>query len=154
MYTHSETEETRRFWPVLVSLNFWQISSTYSCPLVCPLFFFRKKDIQLDILWDERKFWAISKNGNMYLSVFAHFTETSKSLYQCCAKQVDFEANIGFEIEISQKYRYRMGIGYEIARKWTSILILFRNFELIDIGFDIGFELLHVGILHQLKANL
>ena len=73
---------------------------------------------------------------------------------QCCAKLVGFEANIGFEIEISQKYRYRIDIGYEIARIWTSILILFRNFELIDIGFDIGFELLHVGILHQLRANL
>ena len=67
---------------------------------------------------------------------------------QCCAKLVGFEANIGFEIEISQKYRYRIGIGYEIARIWTSILILFRNFELIDIGFDIGFELLHVGFQH------
>ena len=61
---------------------------------------------------------------------------------QCCAKLVGFEANIGFEIEISQKYRYRIGIGYETARIWTSILILFPNFELIDIGFDIGFELL------------
>ena len=75
-------------------------------------------------------------------------------VYQCCAKLVGFEANIGFEIEISQKCRYRIGIGYEIARIWTSILILFRNFELINIGFDIGFELLHVGILHQLRANL
>ena len=77
-----------------------------------------------------------------------------KCSVQCCAKLVGFEANIGFDIEISQKYRYRIGIGYEIARIWTSILILFRNCELIDIGFDIGFELLHVGILHQLKANL
>ena len=71
-------------------------------------------------------------------------------IFQSCAKLVGFEANIGFEIEISQKYRYRIGIGYEIARIWTSILILFRNCELIDIGF----ELLHVGILHQLRANL
>ena len=36
--------------------------------------------------------------------------------YQCCAKLVGFEANIGFDIEISRKYRYRIGIDYEIAR--------------------------------------
>ena len=36
----------------------------------------------------------------------------------CCAKQVDLEANIDFDIEISQKYRYWIGIGYETAREW------------------------------------
>ena len=76
------------------------------------------------------------------------------AMAQCCAKLVGFEANIGFDIEISRKYRYWIGIGYEIARVWTSILILFPNCKLIDIGFDIGFELLHVGILHQFRANL
>ena len=104
---------------------------------------------------------AISLLNTLISSVYQLHTEvqikhcsSDKMSHQCCAKLVGFEANIGFEIEISQKYRYRIGIGYEIARIWTSILILFRNFELIDIGFDIGFELLHVGILHQLRANL
>ena len=31
---------------------------------------------------------------------------------------------------------------------------MFRNSELIDIGCNIAFELLHVGILHQFRANL
>jgi len=73
---------------------------------------------------------------------------------QGCAKQVGFDANIGFDIEISRKYRYRIVIGYEIARKWISKSISFRNNECIDIGFGIDFELLHVGILEQFRANI
>ena len=73
---------------------------------------------------------------------------------QGCAKQVDFEANIGFDIEISRKYRFRIGIGLEIAREWISKSISFRNNEFIDIGFGIDFELLHVGILEQFRANI
>ena len=73
---------------------------------------------------------------------------------QACAKLLGFEPLIGYGIEKWPKYRYRIGIGYEIARECISILILFRTNELIDIGFDIDFEFLHVGILHQFRANI
>ena len=77
-----------------------------------------------------------------------------RSQHQACAKLLGFEPLIGYAIEKRPKYRYRIGIGYEIARECISILILFRNSELIDIGFDIDFEFLHVGILHQFRANI
>ena len=73
---------------------------------------------------------------------------------QACAKLLGFEALIGYGLEKWPKYRYRIGIGFEIARECISILVLFRNNELIDIGFDIDFEFLHVGILHQFRANI
>ena len=73
-------------------------------------------------------------------------------MQQGCAKQVGFEANIGFDIEISRKYRYRIVIGYKMAREWISILILFRNNLWIDIGFDIVFEIFDVRIL-ELKMD-
>ena len=73
---------------------------------------------------------------------------------QACAKLLGFEALIGYGLEKWPKYRYCIGIGYEIARECISILVLFRNNELIDIGFDIDFEFLHVGILHQFRANI
>ena len=73
---------------------------------------------------------------------------------QACAKLLGFEPLLGYGIEKWPKYRNRIGIGYEIARQWISILILFRNNELIDIGFDIDFEFLHVGILNQFRANI
>ena len=74
-------------------------------------------------------------------------------MHQACAKLLGFEALIGYGLEKWPKHRYRIGIGYEIARECISISILFQNNELIDIGFDIDFEFLHVGILHQLRAN-
>ena len=73
---------------------------------------------------------------------------------QTCAKLLGFEALIGYGLEKWPKYRYRIGIGFEIARECISILVLFRNNELIDIGFDIDFEFLHVGILQQFRANI
>ena len=79
------------------------------------------------------------------------------SLYnsnQSCAKLIGFETIIGFDIEISRKYRYRIGIGLEIARKPISISFWFRNYEWKDIGFDFDFESLHVGILKLLMANI
>ena len=62
-------------------------------------------------------------------------------------------ANIGFDIEISQKYRYRIGIGYEIARKWISKSISFRNYKLTDIGFDFDFEILNARIWGHFRDN-
>ena len=89
---------------------------------------------------------------------FAYFqvvTSTQKkTTVQACAKLLGFEPLIGYGIKKLPKYRYRIGIGYEIARECISILVLFRNNELIDIGFDIDFEFLHVGILHQFRANI
>ena len=67
-------------------------------------------------------------------------------LFQGCAKQVGFEANIGFDIGISRKYRYQIGIGCKIATEWISISISFRNNEWVDIVFDIDFEILYVWI--------
>ena len=75
-------------------------------------------------------------------------------MHQACAKLLGFEALIGYGLEKWPKYRYRIGIGYEIARECISILVLFWNNELIDIGFDIDFEFLHVGILYQFRANI
>ena len=75
-------------------------------------------------------------------------------MVQACAKLLGFEPLIGYGIEKLPKYRYRIGIGYEIARECISILILFRNNDFIDIGFDIDFEFIHVGILHQFRANI
>jgi len=72
---------------------------------------------------------------------------------QGCAKQVGFEANIGFDIEISRKYRYRIGIGYEIAREWISKSISFRNNERTGIGFDFDFEILDVRIFDHFRDN-
>ena len=72
---------------------------------------------------------------------------------QGCAKQVGFEANIGFDIEISRKYRFRIGIGYQIARKWISKSISFRNNQVTDIGFDFDFEILDVMILEHFRDN-
>ena len=72
---------------------------------------------------------------------------------QGCAKQVGFEVNIGFDIEISRKYRYRIGIGYEIAREWISKSISFRNNQLTVIGFGFDFEILDVGILEYFRDN-
>ena len=72
---------------------------------------------------------------------------------QGCAKQVGFDTNIGFDIENSRKYRYRIGIGYEIAREWISKSISFRNNELTDIGFVFDFEILNGRILEHFRDN-
>ena len=83
------------------------------------------------------------------------FSETVETEIRAVRNYViGFEAIIGFGIKISRKYRYRIGIGLEIAIKPISISFWFRNNKWIDIGFDIGFEFLHVGILKHLMANI
>ena len=70
-------------------------------------------------------------------------------MQHCCAKQVGFDTKFPENIN-----KYWINIGCEIAREWISILIQFCNSELIDIGFDIDFEPLYVGILLQIRSNL
>ena len=71
----------------------------------------------------------------------------------CYTKQVCFKANIGFDIDIFRKYRYRVSIGYEKGKEWIPKSVSFRNNELTDIGFDFDFEILDVRMFYPYRDN-
>ena len=97
--------------------------------------------------------WTSAKLLKSHPAVVLRCAHMIRITLQGCAKQVGFDTNIGFDIENSRKYRYRIDIGYEIARDWISKSISFWNNELTDIGFVFDFEILNGRILEHFRDN-